>query len=87
MYLPEQSATETEMLQTHHEPVSKYHRTWRKAVTGSSFAIDRKIGAWRNENDATVEAVDRATRGPSKAARLTMLGKMLMEDIVRNVIA
>jgi len=40
--------------------------------------MDRKIGAWRNENDATVEAVDKATMGPSKAARLTMLGGMRM---------
>lgn len=78
MYLPEQSATETAMLQTRYEPVSKYHRTWRKAVTGSSFAMDRKIGAWRNENDATVDAVDKATIGPSRAERLTMLGGIVM---------
>ena len=78
MYLPERSATEAALLQTHYEPVSKYHRTWRKAVTGSSFAMDRKIGAWRNENDATVDAVDKATRGPSSAAKLTTLGGIVM---------
>jgi hypothetical protein len=55
-------------------PVSKYHRTCRRVVTGSSFAIDLNMGAWRNENEAMVEAVEIATRGASRAASSTIDG-------------
>ena len=66
-----------------YSPVSKYHRTCRRAVTGSSLAIDLKMGAWRNEKEATVEAVDSETRGPNNAASLMRVGGRLIELIAK----
>lgn len=63
-------------------PVSKYHLTCRKAVTGSSFAILLKIGAWRNENEAMIDAVEIAIRGASRAASLTISGGIIKACIV-----
>jgi hypothetical protein len=71
------------MLGTRHE-LSKVERqllglkvpwkTCRKAVTGSLFAMDSRIDAWRNKNEAMEEAVEIVTRGAGKFASLTISG-------------
>jgi hypothetical protein len=57
-------------------------KTCRKAVTGSLFAMDSRIDAWRNKNEAMVEAVEIATRGASKSASLTISGGSVKAGII-----